>query len=162
MVAFNVSALKDFGYDNVTSQLEDPVDPRFRAKPYAGTNLAEVREVLLPGFAKLNAYPNVAKLEKMLDEYWETKTRTETPTTSSTIKPTTTKPTSTKPSTTGTTATTTKSPAPTQPADPYPRCGPFFDDARCPASQCCGKFGWCGSSAAHCSKNSACYSGCWR
>lgn len=45
---------RNFSYDNVTSQFEDPMDPRFHAEPYTGTDLTQVREELLPALVALN------------------------------------------------------------------------------------------------------------
>lgn len=36
----------------------DPMNPKFRASPYTGTNLAQVQSQLLPYFASLEIYSN--------------------------------------------------------------------------------------------------------
>ncbi|KAF1988077.1 Cupredoxin, partial [Aulographum hederae CBS 113979] len=56
MGAFNVTALPDFGYDEATTALEDPMDEKFRAKKYEGTDLERVSTEVLPAFRALGAY----------------------------------------------------------------------------------------------------------
>lgn len=70
MAAFNVTALSDFGYPE-TTRFIDPMEDRFRAKPYTGTTIPDV-QTILASFSALNAYSNVADIEEALDEYWET------------------------------------------------------------------------------------------
>jgi len=74
MGIFNVTKLADLGYKDLETGLEDPMDPRFRAKPYAGTNLDEIKRNTLPFFASLNAYPDPATLREVEDRYWSTRT----------------------------------------------------------------------------------------
>jgi hypothetical protein len=73
MAVMNVTRLKDFGYSELDSQLEDPMDKRFQAQKYTGTNLDDVKNKVLPGFAKLKAYPDPHKLEEIESKYWSTK-----------------------------------------------------------------------------------------
>lgn len=73
MGIFNITRLADLGYKDLETALEDPLDPRFRAKKYTGTNLDEIRSKTLPFFASLNAYPDPAKLAEAEDRYWSTR-----------------------------------------------------------------------------------------
>ena len=41
---------------------------RFRAKPFTGTDLANVKNVLLPGFDALHAYPDGLAVEAALEQ----------------------------------------------------------------------------------------------
>lgn len=70
MAAFNVTSLKDFGYPETTKFI-DPMDPRWRAKPYtpSASSTAEVQKTL-EMFSKLDAYRNAAQIEDALDRYW--------------------------------------------------------------------------------------------
>lgn len=69
MAAFNVTVLKNFGISE-TDLLIDPLEPRWRAKPYPGTtDLNQVRNVVLPTFANTNAYKNVDQIEAALNKY---------------------------------------------------------------------------------------------
>ncbi|KAA8904787.1 Cupredoxin [Sphaerosporella brunnea] len=72
MAAFNITALQDFGYGNLTGGLEDPLDKRFKAKTYSATNLQQIKSEVLPYYAWLNAYPDPAFLEARIDEHWLT------------------------------------------------------------------------------------------
>lgn len=74
MGMFNVTRLADLGYKDLETALEDPMDSRFRAKKYTGTNLDEIKSKILPFFASLNAYPDPAKLAEVEDGYWSTRT----------------------------------------------------------------------------------------
>lgn len=74
MGIFNVTRLADLGYKDLETALEDPMDSRFRAQKYIGTNLDEIRSKTLPFFASLNAYPDPAKLAEVEDKYWSTRT----------------------------------------------------------------------------------------
>lgn len=74
MGIFNVTKLADLNYKELEIDLEDPMDPRFRAKKYTGTNLDEIKSKTLPFFASLNAYPDPAKLGEVEDRYWSTRT----------------------------------------------------------------------------------------
>ncbi|TLD20840.1 hypothetical protein E2P81_ATG08504 [Venturia nashicola] len=73
MGVFNVTSLADLGYKDLETALEDPMDPRFRAKKYTGTNLDDIKSKVLPFFASLNAYPDPAKLAEVEDRYWSTR-----------------------------------------------------------------------------------------
>ncbi|KAF2675280.1 Cupredoxin [Microthyrium microscopicum] len=73
MAVMNVTRLKDFGYTELDSQLEDPMDQRFRAQKYTGTDIEDVKTKILPGFAKLKAYPDPHKLEEFENKYWSSK-----------------------------------------------------------------------------------------
>jgi hypothetical protein len=70
MAVMNVTRLSDFGYDALDARLEDPMDQRFRSKRYGGTNIEDVKSRVLPGFAKLRAYPNGETLAALEDRYW--------------------------------------------------------------------------------------------
>jgi hypothetical protein len=70
MAVMNVTRLKDFGYSELDSRLEDPMDKRFAPKTYTNTNIQDIKENILPGFAKLNAYPDPVKMAKTIDQYW--------------------------------------------------------------------------------------------
>jgi hypothetical protein len=74
MGIFNITKLADLGYKDLETGLEDPMDPRFHAKPYTGTNLEEIKSKTLPFFASLNAYPDPAKVAEIEDRYWSTRT----------------------------------------------------------------------------------------
>lgn len=71
MAAFNVSDidLTDWGYPDKTSFI-DPMMSLFRAKPYTGTDLGQIKDVLLPYFQNLDAYPDSKLVEDALDDYW--------------------------------------------------------------------------------------------
>ncbi|KAK3059271.1 hypothetical protein LTS18_011257 [Coniosporium uncinatum] len=70
MAAFNVSALPGLDYPAETVGLEDPMDKRFRARVYEGTDLEQVRREVLPAFARLGAYPDLEGLVEAVDEVW--------------------------------------------------------------------------------------------
>ncbi|CAG8978392.1 hypothetical protein HYALB_00009978 [Hymenoscyphus albidus] len=72
MAAFNVTDvdLSSYGYPDKVS-FNDPMAPLFRAKAYTGTDLNQVKNVLLPYFQNLNAYPDAAAVEKALDYYYK-------------------------------------------------------------------------------------------
>jgi bilirubin oxidase len=73
MVAFNVTALLDLGY-NETSFI-DPMDPRWRAQaatPDQFTDQAILDEVNF--MANLQPYNNVQEVLSRLDAYWATHT----------------------------------------------------------------------------------------
>jgi hypothetical protein len=74
MSVFNVTKLVDLGYKGLDTMLEDPMDTRFRAKPYTATDISEIKSKLLPFFAGLNAYPDPAALSEVEDRYWSTRT----------------------------------------------------------------------------------------
>lgn len=150
MVAFNVTALADFGYPDTTI-LSDPMDARFRAKPYPGSSDAlQIKSEVLPFYASLGAYGDVKQVNKHLDEYWESKTGHSTPTSaptsglssSGTENPTSTTSSTTKSSSTMTGGATTVT---LQPRDDG-RCGIAFGGAPCqkggPWGACCSKYGW--------------------
>lgn len=69
MAAFNVTQLQNFQY-NSPDFLINPLDPRWRAKPYPGTtNLANIRNVVLPDFARTGAYQKLDEIEAALNAY---------------------------------------------------------------------------------------------
>lgn len=73
MAAFNLTKITDLGYPEATT-CDEPLDPRFRAKPYMGTNLKQVKQELLPGFAQLDLYSNKDELVRRLEEYHRNRT----------------------------------------------------------------------------------------
>lgn len=73
MLDFNVTALPGFGYKE-KSRFLDPMDTRFRAQTYHGTNLKTVVQQTLPGFAALEAYTDIDRLEAAIDNYHATAT----------------------------------------------------------------------------------------
>jgi hypothetical protein len=74
MSVFNVTRLTDLGYRGLDTVLEDPMDNRFQAKAYTGTDISEIKAKILPFFAGLNAYPDPAALSEVEDRYWSTRT----------------------------------------------------------------------------------------
>lgn len=70
MAVMNVTKLKDLGYKALDTELEDPMDKRFRPQKYAGTNINEIKTKVLPAFAKLKAYPDPTKVEELTAKYW--------------------------------------------------------------------------------------------
>jgi len=70
MAVMNVTKLKDFGYSDLDTELEDPMDSRFRAKRYSGTDLNDIKSNVLPAFSKLGAYPDPVKLAELESKYW--------------------------------------------------------------------------------------------
>jgi hypothetical protein len=72
MVAFNVPGvdLSSFGYREKVS-LNDLMAQLFRSKTYTGTDLRQVKDILLPYFQNLDAYPNAQAVEKALDDYYQ-------------------------------------------------------------------------------------------
>jgi bilirubin oxidase len=71
MAVFNVTRLPDWGYPENLS-LMDPMEPRFRAKDYRGTDIRALRDEVLPTFAKLRAYGDVDEVLEELEEYHAT------------------------------------------------------------------------------------------
>lgn len=82
MAAFNVTSLDDFGYNN--DKFLDPMDPRWRAKPY---RLADLRgrsgpftdqaiEEVVQVLVDTNPYGDPDEIEKALEEYWASKGKT--------------------------------------------------------------------------------------
>lgn len=69
MAAIDVTELPNFGYPESTRFL-DPVDPRFEAKPWTGTNLNHVTSVTLPAFSSLDAYASVAAVDAALTSFY--------------------------------------------------------------------------------------------
>lgn len=106
MAAFNVTQvdLSSFGYPETVS-FNDPMAPVFRAKPYSGTSLDQVQNVMLPGMQNLDAYPDAKAMEKALDDYYKNPPTTSKSTSTATS---TTTPSTLVTSTVSTTATTTK------------------------------------------------------
>lgn len=71
MAAFNVTALSDFNYPE-TTRFIDPMEPRFRAKPYTGFTVAGATSTL-EFFSSLNAYTDADGIKKALDQHWADK-----------------------------------------------------------------------------------------
>lgn len=77
MAAFNVTALPDFGYPEITKFI-DPMEPRWRAKPFAegeftthtGVFSNESVTASVQNYASANPYSDVANITKALDSYW--------------------------------------------------------------------------------------------
>lgn len=182
MAAFNVTALQDFGYGNVTGGLEDPMDPRFTAKIYSSTDLSKIRGETLPYYAGLNAYPDPKLLEEKIDQYWSTYRSVPKSTVSSTsitnsssslavTKTTTSSPVATQKTTLTKTSKSSKvsstSNRPTTRPTPPPTldgtCGKDNDGRTCKGwttGECCSKWGWCGIDVTYCGEG--CQSGpCW-
>jgi bilirubin oxidase len=76
MAAFNVTELKGFNYPPQTTEFVDPLDERFRAKPYDANvqTLGFVQTNILPVFAALHAYDNIDGLETALGQFLATAT----------------------------------------------------------------------------------------
>jgi bilirubin oxidase len=80
MAAFNVTALKDLGYDEKTHFI-DPMEPQYRAKPFADADFvnrngdfsSDAIEAKVKFFQNLEAYKNVNVVETKLEEYWATR-----------------------------------------------------------------------------------------
>lgn len=72
MAAFNVSQidLSTYGYPQKIS-FNDPMSSLFRSKTYTGTDLSQVKDVLLPYFQNLDAYPDSHEIEKALDDHYK-------------------------------------------------------------------------------------------
>src|SRR4051794_16940033 len=70
MAAFNVTKidLTDFGYPERVD-FSDPLSILFSAKPYSGTNINEIQDVLLPYFQSLDAYPDANAVIDALNDY---------------------------------------------------------------------------------------------
>ena len=112
MAAFNVTDvdLTDYGYPE-TTKFSDPMAPLFLSKKYTGTDMGQIRDVLLPYFQNLNAYPNPKEVEKALDDYYKnpkTKSSSSTSSTMSTTVPSTLATVTTTPTTKATSKTTSK------------------------------------------------------
>jgi len=71
MAAFNVSEidLTAYGYPPTVSFI-DPMTPQFQAATWTGTDLDQIKNVVLPGFVGLHAYPDALKYESDLDDYY--------------------------------------------------------------------------------------------
>jgi bilirubin oxidase len=76
MAAFNVTALEGFNFPPNTAEFVDPLDPRFRAKPFNATvqTLDFVIQNVLPFFASLGAYDDIPGLEAALISFVATAT----------------------------------------------------------------------------------------
>jgi bilirubin oxidase len=74
MAVMNVTRLRDLGYGLEDTRLEEPMDQRFRARRYAGTDIEEIKTRVLPAFAKLGAYPDGEKLAALEEHYWSGRT----------------------------------------------------------------------------------------
>lgn len=73
MGAFNISALSlsDFGYGPETTSFIDPMEQRWRAKPWPGTSdLHKVQTETLPAFSSLDAYRCAGHIQDALDAHW--------------------------------------------------------------------------------------------
>jgi hypothetical protein len=70
MAVMNISRLPDLGYSGLDTRLEDPMDKRFKAQKYTGTDLENIKSTILPGFAKLKAYPDPLALAELEEKYW--------------------------------------------------------------------------------------------
>ncbi|KAF8533373.1 Cupredoxin [Trichophaea hybrida] len=81
MGAFNVTALKDFGYPE-TTRFIDPMEQRWRAKSYQGTDLNRIRTETLPFFSSLDAYASVDEVDQAIKEYHRTRVEGDVRTTS--------------------------------------------------------------------------------
>jgi len=76
MAAFNVTALPGFGYNDTS--FADPMDPKWRAKPYSLTDYDARTGPFHPrqidatarAMAASNPYGNITKVEEALGEYW--------------------------------------------------------------------------------------------
>ncbi|KAJ9656091.1 hypothetical protein H2201_008642 [Coniosporium apollinis] len=83
MAAFNVTALADLNYTDTTHFI-DPMEPRYRAKPFADSDLqartGDFSDTAVQNkinfFANLDAYAHVTDAEKALEAYWATHTAT--------------------------------------------------------------------------------------
>jgi hypothetical protein len=73
MAVMNISRLPDLGYSGLDTRLEDPMDKRFRAQKYTFTDLENIKSIVLPGFAKLKAYPDPLALAELEEKYWASK-----------------------------------------------------------------------------------------
>lgn len=73
MAAFNISSLRDLGYNETDLSFIDPMDPEWRAQSYeeADDDDDSIVTELLPRFQSTNAYQNITGMEKALDQYWE-------------------------------------------------------------------------------------------
>lgn len=74
MGAFNISALSlsDFGYYPETTSFIDPMEQRWRAKPWPGaSDLYQVLTETLPAFSSLDAYHCAGPIQNALDAYWD-------------------------------------------------------------------------------------------
>jgi FtsP/CotA-like multicopper oxidase with cupredoxin domain len=76
MAVFNVSSLEGFNYPANNLKFIDPLDPRFRARPWAQEveTLDLVKGTVLPAFAGLGAYDDIEGVEKALDAFVTTAT----------------------------------------------------------------------------------------
>jgi bilirubin oxidase len=74
MAAFNVTALAGFNYPPQNTQFVDPLDPRFISKPYDANvqTLGFVIQNVLPAFAALGAYDDIAGVEEALTNFLAT------------------------------------------------------------------------------------------
>lgn len=113
MAAMNITKadLSSYGYPE-SVDFGDPLLDIFAAKPYPGsTNYNQVRDVLLPYYQSLNAYPDAAGVEAALSRFYAQPTSTtaapSTFATSTRVATTTSKPTTTSITKKTTTTTTT-------------------------------------------------------
>lgn len=68
MMNFNVTALPGFGYKEKTRFL-NPMESKFRAVPYKGTDIKKILAETLPNFIALEAYANLDTIKTKLNEY---------------------------------------------------------------------------------------------
>lgn len=74
MAAFNVSVLEDLGYDE--THYIDPMEERWRAKQVSVEAFEDGKvEARVKEMAGLRPYDKVEEVERVLEEYWETKTK---------------------------------------------------------------------------------------
>ncbi|KAH7089363.1 bilirubin oxidase precursor [Auriculariales sp. MPI-PUGE-AT-0066] len=74
LAAFNTTDLSSFDIPD-TTQLNDPMDPRFLAKPGVGPfSISTINTVNLPALAATGAYANIPEKIAALRQYWATHT----------------------------------------------------------------------------------------
>ncbi|KAK3401355.1 bilirubin oxidase precursor [Sordaria brevicollis] len=85
MAAFNVSVLEDLGYDE--THYVDPMEERWRARQQSVEAFGDGRiEERVREMAGYRPYDGVEEVERVLGEYWETKTRSAAAVTTTTSK----------------------------------------------------------------------------
>ncbi|KAK4204631.1 putative bilirubin oxidase precursor [Triangularia verruculosa] len=80
MAAFNVTALPDFGYNNLSATFLDPMEPKWRAKPFVMTDFQartgpfseEAIDDTVRDFVATDAYGHVDEIREDLEQYWRT------------------------------------------------------------------------------------------
>lgn len=78
MMAFDVTKLKDFGYPESTTALENPMQKEFLAKSGGSISKETAENELLPYFGDLGAYEKPTEVMEALKEYHATHTPTPT------------------------------------------------------------------------------------